>query len=504
MKTVIFVAEFFIRVTPFKTNAMKKNLIALAFLLYATISFAQTDVDALRYSGSSITGTARFTGMSGAFNALGGDFSAISINPAGLGIYRSSEFTFSPSIYSGGTESNFLGNINDDNKFNFNFGNIGLVYNGKISNDNSTPGWKSWSFGFGYNRVHNFHNRSFYEGRNRENSLLDNFVENSQGVNPEELDAYYESLAYNAYLINPDNSNQYSSVIPFAQQIQRRNSTTRGSIGETVFALAGNYSNKLYVGLSLNFRSLRYTEETTYEEADPDTSIPYFKNFILNQNVTVRGNGFNLKAGMIFRPTDNVRIGASIQTPSWYSLRDEYNNQMTSDLDTSVHIADSPIGAFDYNFRTPFRASAGVGFIIGQLGLVSADYDYTDFGQMRFSSVANLFNPTNNAIIRKYIPVHTVRVGTEWRYETFSFRGGASISTSPLEESFRVTNSDFSRRSFSAGVGIREKSFFLDLGYVFTTSNEFFQPYTLRSEFVEGVRNKVNTHNYVLTFGWRF
>jgi hypothetical protein len=486
---------------------MKKILILLVFALTTNIINAQTDADALRYAGSSITGSARFTAMSGAFNALGGDFSSISVNPAGLGIYRTNEFTLSPSIYSGSTQSTFLNNTSDDNKMNFNFGNVGLVFTNPLSKDASSPGWKSWSFGLGYNRIHNFHNRSFYEGRNRNNSLLDAFVENANGLAPENLDAYYEDLAYNAYLLNPDTSttNMYTSVIPFGPEIQRRTSETRGSIGETVFAFAGNYSNKFYIGGSLNFRSLRYTEETTYEEADPDTSIPYFKSFQFEQNITTRGNGFNIKLGLIYKATDNVRLGASIHTPTWYTLRDEYNNTMTANLDTgSLKLADSPIGAYEYNFSTPLRMNAGIGLIIGQMGLVSADFDYTDFSNMRFSSDPGAFTPTNNIIRKKYTSVQTVRIGTEWRYETFSFRGGASFSTSPFESSFKLTGNDYSRKSFSGGIGLRENNFFLDLGYIFSTSNEYFQPYSLSNSSVEGVRTTVNSHNFVLTTGWKF
>ena len=480
------------------------NLILLSCFCITTV-FAQTDVDALRYSGTAITGTARFSAMSGAFGALGGDFSSISINPAGLGIYRTSEFTITPSIYVGATNSDFLNNSTSDNKYNFNLGNLGLVYTSKLKAENSTPGWKSWSFGFGYNRISNFHNRTYYEGKNRNNSLLDAFVQNANGLNYDQLDSYYEYLAYSAYLINPDASNQYTSVIPFAQEIQRRSSVTSGAIGETVFSFAGNYNNKLFLGGSLNFRSLRYTEETTYEELDPDTTIPNFKRFQFDQNLTTRGNGFNLKLGIIYKATDNVRLGFSMQTPTWYSLRDEYNNSMTANLDTgAIKSADSPVGAFDYNLTTPFRATASVGFIIGEMGLVSADYDFSDYSTSRFDAGRYRFTAANDAIRKKYTTVHTVRIGTEWRYENLSFRDGASLGTSPIQSAYKVTANDFSRKSFSGGIGVRDGGFFLDLGFVYTTSNEFFQPFTLTSSTVEGVRTKVNTNNFVMTLGWKF
>src|SRR5438132_1712816 len=128
------------------------SIIAAAVTIFFSInSKAQTDVDALRYSQTSITGTARYTSMAGAFGALGGDFSSIGTNPAGLGIYRSSEFTISPSLYMNGMTSNFLGTSSSENRYNFNIANLGFVFNHQVND--ASAGWKSWSIGLGFNRI---------------------------------------------------------------------------------------------------------------------------------------------------------------------------------------------------------------------------------------------------------------------------------------------------------------------------------------------------------------
>src|ERR1043166_10287149 len=97
---------------------MKKNLIIGIVLsgMLPVISVAQNDVDALRYSQTGLAGTARFISMGGAFGALGGDFSTLSWNPAGLAIYRTSEFTFSPSLYLEKSTSDFTGHVSKENK----------------------------------------------------------------------------------------------------------------------------------------------------------------------------------------------------------------------------------------------------------------------------------------------------------------------------------------------------------------------------------------------------
>ncbi len=492
----------------FFDKAMKiKTLITLSLLFSTNFLNAQTDVDAMRYSGESITGTARFTAMSGAFGALGGDFTSLSYNPAGIAVYRSSEFTFTPSIYVGSTTSTFLGESNNERKYNFNIGNIGMIYTSKLSKDENSPGWKSWNFGLGYNRLSNFHNRSFYQGTNHSSSILDNFAENASGNEPSALDGYYESLAYNTYMINHDGSLLYESVIPYGQETQRKSTETRGSIGETVFTFGGNYSNKFYLGGSLGFKSLRYVESTTYEEMDPDTSIPYFKRFKLQQDLTTRGTGFDLKVGMIYRVNDMFRFGVAVETPSWYSMHDEYKNSMTGTLDTGVtksFSAESPDGFFDYDYTSPFKAMGSIAVVFGKYGLVSADYQFADYSEARFDAALAPFSDVNSLISRKYIETHTVRIGTEWLYQSLAFRGGVSLTTSPLNDKYKVGNSDFTKKGLSAGIGYRENNLFIDLGYARTQSDEYYQPYTLSYEVVPGVKSHVVTNNFTITMGVKF
>lgn len=67
--------------------------LALAALCSSSMLFSQGVVDALKYSQQDIRGTARYMGMAGAFGALGGDITTLSQNPAGIGVYRNSEYS---------------------------------------------------------------------------------------------------------------------------------------------------------------------------------------------------------------------------------------------------------------------------------------------------------------------------------------------------------------------------------------------------------------------------
>lgn len=109
-----------------KNLIFKSMLIACFFLPQFLI--AQNDVDLLRYSTVNFGSTARSLSMGGAFGAVGADFSAFSNNPAGIAIYRKSEFSISPVVNSRAISSNFLGKTSNFSKSPFGLGNLGIVY----------------------------------------------------------------------------------------------------------------------------------------------------------------------------------------------------------------------------------------------------------------------------------------------------------------------------------------------------------------------------------------
>lgn len=481
------------------------RLLFLLAMLCTLGANAQTDLDAFRYSQYSLTGTARFTSMGGAFTAVGGDFSSLSQNPAGMAIYRRSELTFTPSIYAGKTSSTFLGNTADDSRYNFNIANVGFVFTQPLTKNDEGEGWKSWNFGIGLNRINNFHSRSFYEGFNLDNSFTDYLAQQAQGVGYENLDGYYEYLGYYTYLINPDSLNNYTSAVPFGHVTQRRSSEQRGAITETAFSVSGNYSNKLFLGATLGFNSLRYTEESTYEELDEQNLVDSLKQFQFDQSLTTRGVGVNLKFGMIYWINEYVRFGAAVHTPTWYNMNDSYQNTMQSRFDGGYTARkQSPSGTFDYYMTTPFRAMGGLAFVFSQYGLVSADYEFNDISTARISATGFSFADVNNEIRRKYTATNTVRIGSEWRINNFTIRAGGGLTSSPMNSKYAVSGADFSQKSLTAGFGVRDKNVFLDFGYAYTETKGYLQPYTLNFLEVAGVRETMVRSNFTMTFGVKF
>lgn len=491
---------------------MKKYIIiALISAIGSSNINAQSDADALRYSQTSIAGTARSIAMGGAFGALGGDFSSIAINPAGLGIYRKSEFTISSSLYFNQTTTDFLGRTATENKFNFNIPNFGFVFTHRTQADRKDQqGWKSVSFGIGLNRIQNFHSQSFYESLNSHNSMLNHFVESAN--NSITLDPFYEQLAYDAGLIYPinDSTDEYTSdVEPQGTYpiTQRRSSTTRGAISEWDISLGANYNNIIYLGGSLGVTSLRFVDESTYSEEDRDNIIPVLNSYSLQQDVTTTGTGINLKLGIIVRPAEWVRIGAAFHSPTLYaSMHDDYKNTIKSSLENiPTSPASSPDGSYDYSLLTPFKAVGSVAFVIAKSGLISADYEFTDYAGARFDASDASFSEVNEAIRSKYTSTGNLRVGGEYRFDALSFRAGYGYYGSPFAANLKVTGADYSRTYYTGGIGIRDKNYFIDLGYVYSMGKEYFQPYTLLNNVpVEGSKNEIVNHNFTITFGVKF
>lgn len=484
---------------------MKKiSLLLLALAFFLPEGKAQNEIDALRYSQLSFGGTARFSSMGGAFGALGGDISTLSYNPAGIGIYRKSEITFTPSIFSQTTNSTYNGSSSSDQKLNFNFGNIGGIFNyQRPQADNNRPsGWISGAFGIGYNRTNNFHNRIDMVGDNKENSLIDVFTASSQGSSPENLNAFSDKMAYYAWLTDYDTTTgSYSNfATPNAGIQQRKSIETRGSMHETVLSFGGNYNNRLYLGATIGFTGLKYIEESYYEEADIEDSIPDFNMFQYSQDLTAKGSGMNFKFGFIYRVTDFFRLGAAVHSPTYFSVSENYSSELNSKFDSGISYDESsPTGIFDYRVITPMRAIGSMAFIIKKKGLISADYEFIDYAEASLRSTPNVFSDENQTIRDKYTATGNIRVGAEWRLDPITLRGGYAHYGDPYST---YTNNDGSRNAYTVGLGIREEDYFLDFAYVLTRTKEKY--YFYDPSLVNAASNKMQSSSFMITFGIRY
>ena len=134
-------------------------------------SKAQTLSDALLYADDNINGTARFSAMSGAFGALGGDFSSIHVNPAGSAVFNNNQVAITLSSLNTKNQSNYFGNkVNsNDNSFDVNQAGGILVFN----NYDEKSKWKKIALAADYENIRNFNNSIVSSGNNPNQSVAD-------------------------------------------------------------------------------------------------------------------------------------------------------------------------------------------------------------------------------------------------------------------------------------------------------------------------------------------
>lgn len=453
---------------------MKKTFgIFIIFILSAHALFAQNEIDALRYSETFHGGSARFMSMGGAFNALGGDISSLTFNPAGIAVYQRSEMSITPTVYYNQSASSYMGsNLKEDNRYNFNLNNIGVVAAYK-SGDNE--GWANVNFGVGYNRKNNFNRNMLFEGYNTESSMLDLFADNATaGVWGDfenlayEGDLLFDTLADVGQLDRYYNDMMYNGVYGLQQ---RKVISTEGSMGEFAFSFGANYAHKIYFGLTFGIQQLRYEENYTYSEEDIDDQLGYFRRYNLKQNLETVGTGFNFKFGVIARPVEWFRIGGAVHTPTFFNLQDDWSRRLSSYFDPDGGWDVEPYGGtYDYELQTPFRAMGGVGFVVAKTGIISFDYEFVDYSSARLRSDVDVFADANDNIRNYYTTANIFRAGAEYRVGPISLRGGFSFYDTPYVST--AEREDGAMMSYSGGLGINSGNFYFDLGYVYSVTNE--------------------------------
>ena len=462
---------------------------------------AQNDGDALRFSQYIYGGTARSISMGGAFGALGGDFGSLSINPAGIGVYRAGEFTITPNMNYYNSASNYLDYKHTEYNEKFLLGNLGYV---NTFNTKKTDGWISASIGLGYNRLNDFNNFTNISAINKSSSLLDNFVQNANGNSPDYLDPFYEKLAYDAKLIyNPTSDLTYYANdlnVGGYHELQEQKITTSGGIGEYLISFGANYNNKLYIGASLGIQQASYNIVKSLSETDVNGNIPYLNSFTFDENYNVHGTGYAFKVGAIYKPIEMLRLGLAVHFPTYYNLHSESQTNMSAKYD-SVYSAtpQTSSGVNDFSMMTPWRMIGSVGLQFGNIGLLSMDIERVDYSTMHFSSASE--SDLNDSIQKYYKPSLNIRLGGEIKISSFALRAGYALYGSPYVKGYG--NDNVNTSIISAGIGFRRAKFFCDLGYTMSTQKMNYVLYEAGG-FANQAALTNKTSQFMATIGFRF
>jgi long-subunit fatty acid transport protein len=505
---------------------MKKLYTTLSVLI-GIISYtsAQYVDNALLFSQQNYGSTARLKAMGNAFGALGGDFGSLSINPAGIGIYQKGEVSSTLSILNqNNTETSYQGNISQMSNNNFNFKNFGYV--ATVPAKSNTSGLVSFNFGIGYNRLANFNQNSFTGSPASSHSRMDAFAQNTNGIKYTDLvtsDTYdpynngipWESkLAWENYLIDVTNptttADQYKTFLYSDEKVkQAQSSNIEGFANEYLATFGVNMNHKLYLGMTFGMQDLYCDDAKYYTESGTWGSFDY------TNSARTSGVGYNLKLGVIYRPTAVLRIGAAIHTPTYYYLKESYSSVMSSKLtDVSndangTHYEATPVGNYEYNFQTPMRAIGSIAYQFAKKGLFSFDYEFVNYSSMKYKKGMDgyQFGAENGNIKSVYKAVSNFRFGAEYRLnEAFSLRGGLELLGNPyLSNSYGVSqpNTDYKFRTYNGGIGYRLNSLSFDLTYGIGDKTHYMYMYQIDGINVEPVKFHTYTHEILFTIAMK-
>ncbi len=501
---------------------MKKKIITFTICCIACTfsAMSQTAGDVLRFSQYYAGGSARSVGMSGAFGALGGDLSSLSTNPAGLGVYRGSEFTFSPALHFTGTDASLDNATFNEKSLRFILNNVGYVYTRNFYNE---KGLQSLSFGIAYNRLSDFASDAYVMSPQANSSLLDEFVWNGNTnygmdmggppLSPDELNPFYEGLAYDAYATNLDNLGYYSEYDEYGYgQWMKRSMGTRGGIGEYDLSMGANISNTWFIGASLGIQNVYYKEYYLHEE---EPRFQYLDYFNFSDEFELSGWGLNFKAGVIYRPIQILRVGAAIQTPSYLWVKPYH----LSAIETMFYTAPSDASGEKYFYydadsdpskrfkmTTPWRYNLSAALVVGNFGLVSVDAEYVDYSQCSLRPNAD-FKDQNDYASSSYKSVFNIKGGAEYRLGPVSFRAGVAYYGNPYESASDVGFSNSKgMMSYSGGLGFRMRSFYMDAAYSYMKypKHNYFMYYNPADNMDVTSVMQTKSNKVVLTFGFKF
>lgn len=472
---------------------MKKILLIL--LLAYSLSPIAYSQDVQRFAERGAIGSARYVGMGGAMTAIGGDPSAAMVNPAGLGLYRRSEISVSIDETIDNTQQ--VGSNDTYQRTRFAAPQISAIW--AWGNSQKQRGLVYNNFMFSLNRLANFNRDIVVKGAgmgmvpticnitNDEGGVSEEFLVNKPWDNVEI--GWLSILGYEAYLIDPIENNKWKPAVDFTDGSLSISET--GTSDQYTISWAGNISNQWYIGIGLNIPTINYTKHTSLREENKQNSSAAE----LKSMFHVSGVGVSGSFGLIYRPIQALRIGASLQTPTILSLSRQSTGDMYSTIAGQKYEVLTPeSGVMDIDIASPLRTSVSVAGQLGKIGLIAVQYDYAHSSEME--------------------DIHTLRIGAEAQaYRGLFFNAGYVYESSFMKEDpkwllgYNEIRTDMDYRYTaatqyaSAGIGYRSDVVVAQLAYQYgwQTIHQYASEEQAFPFYVD-----THTHRIVATLAWRF
>jgi hypothetical protein len=435
-----------------------------------------------------LNGTARYVGMGGAMDALGAEISTMGSNPAGIGLFRKNQVSASLSVVSQEDGKTFQ----NGSKTHVSFDQIGVVFSGRTGKTSYL------NFGFNFHKNRNF-NHVLYAARalNGSSQSTQTVIKDGVGLFDTQAWSQLDDLYYGNMLYDKSTDMIYS----YEGDAYDFNRAVTGYIGEFDFNISGNIKNRLYLGLTVGIQNVNYKNYSEYYETLNSTKVT---DVLISDNHKITGTGFNIKAGLIFRPVEEspFRMGLSVASPTFYRLTTENYTTIGGNVDRSA-------AKEDFRFNTPWKFGLSLGHTVGNYLALGAVYEYADYGacDMRtidgtyydpyydtYSSSSSTDNNMKRHTEETLKGVHTVKLGAEFKVDkNIALRLGYNY-VSPMYKEDGVRDQTIyspgvyyastthyinwkATNRITAGVGFSFDKFRLDLAYQYNTRKGDFYPF---------------------------
>ena len=477
---------------------MIKRISLVAFLSLGAMYYAQ-DASVIKntaevYSGSNFGGTAKFNSMAGSMGALGGDLSAITVNPAGTGVFITGDVSATLAVQGNKNNSNLFGKSFESSYNNTNLGQVGGVVSFET---NSNSPWQFVNLAFNYSTKN-----------------LEDYVQTPGNSSIKEA-VQYESggTTVNDFLVY--NGHAYDRT---------------GTASNLNVSLGGNYENKIYVGAGLNFKTAEL-EQSDFFQLQLQNLGEYANYHKQYTPYRESSNGFSASVGIIGKINNNIRLGAAIESPTFWNLTRTYTEYGQNSSDAWV----SDIFDETRRLTTPMKLTLSGALVASKNFAVNIDYTL-GVTKPKYKVEGSAEQQLNDYFSSDYKNTSDLRIGAEYRMAGFRLRGGYGIEANPFDasslKSFNSTGTSGTnsysslflgkRQTLAGGLGYDFKSFYVDAGVqniTATYDNPFFggeYAVTANNGFSvingDGVDNSTsivsevkNTKtNFFVTVGWKF
>ena len=467
-----------------KTLLLLSIPISFVYLKAQDISVITNTVDV--YSANPINGTAKYNAMAGSLGALGGDISSASINPAGIGVFITNDLNLTLGVNNNKNTSTLAGTSMNSKINNTDITNTGGVLTFNLGDNASN--WKFINLGVSYS-TQSLDNRSLSAG-NGNIKIVDDFSIPNTTINYTYLGHSYERF---------------------------------GDQSKLNFAVGANYDNRLYIGAGLNFHNSYLTQYDSagFNSDFDNTSLVYDKQYTGYEE---HSDGFSANIGVIAKLSNQFRVGAAIESPTWWNI-DRVYNQYYFDYQSDVFTEDRTL-------VTPMKATLSAAFVPNKNFALNVDF-IQGITKPKYKVYGDAEKELNNFFDDSYKNSSEVRVGAEYRISAFRLRGGYAyqgnsfdnLSLLSYNDNGSASNQSYSnliagkRNTIGAGLGYDFKAFYIDASYQNITS-EYSSPFLqgnvdYNSGYFNGgfdvnsdayavskVKNKRD--NFFVTVGWKF